>query len=472
MSGGSLDIAVTPQFIGATFGSERVSVLTVKYQVPDGTFYAVAPQGERMAIGMEGTGLTPCMELRIIGAWYGNADGFRDVMLKMAHYDYFRYQDLYVNHETFPSNPATDAPEYLTLVYMNESGMQVISCREGEALTYSADRTALSLKDTSRCVLPGVIPLAWGKGLDCCWGGALYAALRYMGEPYTYEQLMGMSGACYRLNFAEIWDWSATDALVAFDYADPLFQAIGYEQVWADRLDKDDRSAERQLIVSDIKMGKPVVAINLRTAAEWGVITGYAGNGKTLFCRTYFDGDLLDENGRLKDGGGEYPESEFWPFMLVHFGRKIERPSETEILRRSLRTLVASFSAPSSRGYWQGEEAYLKWLEGLGNDALWDERSPREDFYRRASVNQCTLRSLIDERRCAAVYLRECGQTALADWYGSISDSAGAFYKKWLDRWDQAHGGAEWRAEEITVLEAALATERRIVEKAKQLLNS
>jgi hypothetical protein len=63
-------------------------------------------------------------------------------------------------------------------------------------------------------------------GMDCCWGGALYAALKAMGEPFTYEQLMGMSGACYRLNFTEIWDWSATDALVAFDYNEAMYRAI------------------------------------------------------------------------------------------------------------------------------------------------------------------------------------------------------------------------------------------------------
>jgi hypothetical protein len=208
--------------------------------------------------------------------------------------------------------------------------------------------------------------------MDCCWGGALYAALKAMGEPFTYEQLMGMSGACYRLNFTEIWDWSATDALVAFDYNETMYRAIGYEMSSADRLDKDDRSAERRLIVSDIQMGKPVVAINLRVAAEWGVITGYSDNGKALYCRTYFDGELLDENGMPKDGSGEYLKTEEWPFLISHFGKKVERPSDAEVLRQSLQTLVTTFNAPHERGYYQGAEAYEKWIGGLRNDALWD----------------------------------------------------------------------------------------------------
>ena len=239
------------------------------------------------------------------------------------------------------------------------------------------------------------------------------------------------------------------------------------------RLDKDDRSAERKLIVSDIQMGKPVVAMNLRTAAEWGVITGYADNGKTLYCRTYFDGDSLDANGKVKDSGNEYLETEFWPFMLVHFGKKNECPADDETLRASLKTLVDSFHAPCERGYWQGEQAYQKWVVGLRNDSLWDLENARDDFYRRASVNQCTLRSLIDERRCAAIYLREHGQTELAEMYHCISESVGAFYRKWLDRWDKVpngDGGAEWRTEEVGLLETALDTERNIVRKAKALL--
>ncbi|MDR1688621.1 MAG: helix-turn-helix domain-containing protein [Clostridiales bacterium] len=472
VNGDSLDIAVTPQFIGAAFGSERIAVLTVKYQTPEGTYYAFAPQGERLVIGAKNKGLTQENNFSVIGAWYGNTDGFRDVMLKMKHYDYFSYKDLYVNHETFPSSPATDCPEYLTLVYLNCNGIHAISCKENEVLTYSEDRTELVLKDTSVCILPGIMPLSWGKNMDCCWGGSLYAALKFMGEPFTYEQIMGMSGACYRLNFTEIWDWSATDALVAFDYSDPLFRAIGYEQVWADRLNKDDRSVERGLIVSDIQMGKPVVAINLRTAAEWGVITGYENYGKTLYCRTYFDGDLLDEDGKVKDGGGgEYLETEFWPFMLVHFGKKNERPTEDEILRVSLQTLVDSFRATCERGYWQGEEAYQKWIEGLSNNSLWDLEQNRDGFYRRASVNECTLRSLIDERRCATVYLGERGLLEISQMYGSISEKTGAFYQKWIDKWDKApNGGKQWRSEEIELLEYALETERAIVKAAEDYL--
>ncbi|MDR0293295.1 MAG: hypothetical protein LBH95_03990 [Oscillospiraceae bacterium] len=157
--------------------------------------------------------------------------------------------------------------------------------------------------------------------------------------------------------------------------------------------------------------------------------------------------------------------------MLVHFGNKAERPADDEILRASLQTLADSFNAPCERGYWQGGEAYQKWIAGLGNDSLWDFENARDDFYRRSSVNQCTLRSLTDERRCACAYLGECGQAELAEMYRGIYESVGAFYRKWLGKWDKVpDSGAEWRAKEVRLLEKALDTERAIAEKARTVL--
>jgi len=151
VNGGKLDVAVTPQFIGASFRNERVEVLTVKYQTEKGTYFVCTPYGERLIIDAEEEGLSDNKNFAIVGAWYGNEDGFRDVMFKMEHYEYFNYKDIYVNHELFPSSPAIDAPEYLTIVFLNKSGIHTVSCRESEALTYSADRTGLLLGRLAFC---------------------------------------------------------------------------------------------------------------------------------------------------------------------------------------------------------------------------------------------------------------------------------------------------------------------------------
>ncbi|MDR0445499.1 MAG: hypothetical protein LBH17_00445 [Oscillospiraceae bacterium] len=48
--------------------------------------------------------------------------------------------------------------------------------------------------------------------------------------------------------------------------------------------------------------------------------------------------------------------------------------------------------------------------------------------------------------------------------------SVGAFYRKWLDKWDTPDHGAQWRREESDILEAALKAEQKCAEIAAALL--
>lgn len=464
---------------GHSVTGSAVFVLTVKYQTPEGTYYDFTPQGETLELDIHSKGFTAKSGFEILGAYYGVGEQYKSVLQKMEHYEYFKWDEIHVNHETFPSSPNIDESEYLTLVYMNKNGIHVISCEENGVLRYMQDHTALERKDTSSCILPGIIPLEWGANntMPCTWAGALYAALRFMGENYSYDKIMGMSGACWRIAFCEVWDWSALDALVAFSYDMPLYSAIGYEPVWACRLDKDARITERKRIVADILNGKPVIAINLRVAAEWGVITGYSDKGKILYCRTYFDGDKLNEN---KD----YLETENWPFLITHFGEKHEKPSDAEILTGSLRAFIDSFKAPPRDGYFQGKQGYEKWIAGLRNDELWSENCPKNDLDRRFDVHLSTVYQLIDARRCAGVYLTECCDFAdedIAALLMEISDSCRIFIESLHDFKDSllksgvscflgSTNGKVMREQQAVLLEAALQEEMKNVERAKLIL--
>lgn len=399
INGNKLYMAVNSLCLGTSIDSNRISVLLVKYQTPNGIYFDYKVENEYIAMDLKEKADARISTMDIIGAYYGNKDDNRDCMVKMKHYDYFEWNEIHVNHESFPSSPKTDEKEYLTLIYTNAKGIHVISCEENETLCFSKDKKEIYVKDTSSCTLPDIEPLEWEKGMDCTWAGSLCRALNYMQESYTYEQIMGMSGACYRIAFTDIWDWSAVDALVAFDYSTILFKAIGYEQIWADRLSKEERIEERKRIVHDIRNGKPVIAINLRIAPEWGVITGFKENGKILLCRTYFDTLYLNEK-------QDYLETDLWPFLITHFGDRTEKPSEYEILITSLKTLVNSFHAPCERGYYQGEEAYKEWIRGLSNESIWDNNNTKEDIDRRIGVNDATLLNLVDARRCAMIYLK------------------------------------------------------------------
>ncbi|MDE7297537.1 MAG: helix-turn-helix transcriptional regulator, partial [Lachnospiraceae bacterium] len=324
----TLNIFINAAFIGACLESDRLKLMTVKFQTPKGIFFACALQNENLVLDKESVGFAGDRPFQLIGAWYGDEREYSCVMQKMKHYEYFKWDRIAVNHESFPSSTASDNTEYLTLVYLNSDGIHAISCPENNTIYYNNHRTQLLLQDHSKCILRDIIRLSWEEGPTqhgqmCPWAGSLHAALKYMGEPYTYHQIMGMSGACYRICFTDVWDYSCTDALVAFDYATPLYKSIGYSFRVAERLEKEARAAERLAIMTDIQNGRPVLAINLRVAPEWGVITGYTDNGSRFLCRTYFDQEVFtameqadypnpeDRRMIFEDNGG-YLFNDFW----------------------------------------------------------------------------------------------------------------------------------------------------------------
>lgn len=415
--GNELNIYVNTPFIGASIESDRLKILTVKFQTPKGIFFAYALQNENLALNKDSVGFTGEKPLCIIGAYYGNEKEYSSAMQKMEHYEYFKWDKIVVNHETFPSNTASDDTEYLTLIYLNADGIHVLSCPENKTIYYGNHHTELLLRDDSKCILKNIPRLYWGSGMECPWAGALCEALNYMGEVYAYHQIMGMSGACYRICFAEAWDFSCTDALVSYDYAAPLYKAVGYTFRTADRLEKQERKAERQSIMEDIQKGRPVLAINLRVAPEWGIITGYTDHGDRFLCRTYFDKEVFEdlekenypnpEDKRLVfDENEGYLFSDFWPFCIIHFGEKVDALSPLDALKNSLAIFADSFYAGESRGYYQGKDAYRAWIKGLSREEDFALEKDRERVLRRLSVNDNMLCSLIDSRRAAASYLR------------------------------------------------------------------
>ena len=515
----ALNIPVNEAFMGDSIISERLKILTVKFQTAEGIRYAYALQNESLILDRKSTDFKEEDTFRIIGAYYGNAGAYSCAMQKMEHYEYFKWDKIVVNHENFPSDTASDDTEYLTLIYLNKEGIHVISCPENGVIYYEKHGTGLQILDESKCILKNVRRLSWAGergsvGQMCPWAGSLQAALEYMGEPYTYEQIMGMSGACFRLCFVDVWDYSCTDALVAYDYAAPLYRAIGYSFRVAERLEKQERKAERLAVMEDIRNGRPVLAINLRVAPEWGVITGYTENGKRFLCRTYFDGEVFEEleqedKSKQKEGqeqaenrnlaeerrivfeeNGGYLFSDFWPFIIFHFGEKQDRPSPLSVLKTSLKTGIESFYAEECRGYYQGKEAYRAWIKGLSKESNFRLENDRENALRRLSVNDSMLCCLIDARRAAASWLREeiplipeAGREHLAKMAQNeqlISDTLAAF----RDRVEKASGcdiayntenafgvcTRELRKEQIGLLENALILEEENCRLAEAVL--
>lgn len=397
----------------------RMKVLLLKVETPAGIFFICAQDGELLDLRLAG-GIPEGMavytagagELQFIHGAYGNRHHARNVMNKLDHYRYFRWKALTANHEQFPSLTENEGPDYLLLVYLNGEGLHAISCREGERIRYNADRTRLYRETGSRdsFIVPGVGKLGFGKGQDCSWAGALLLSLKTMGVDTSYENVMGVSGACWRIAFASVWDFSSADALVACDYAAPAFRAYGIKPIWADRISKEERKRVKEQIIWDLEAHRLPVAINLRVAPEWGVITGYADMGNTLFCRTYFDEEVFVQKGNdpafqedmARTGGYLYVDN--WPFALVRMGEDCEAPPPAQSLLASLRLRMDTIGKTENRGYKLGYAAFQEWQLGL-NDDSWYIEAKEEDVKRRYLVNRFCLAALTDARRNAAMYL-------------------------------------------------------------------
>jgi len=133
--------------------------------------------------------------------------------------------------------------------------------------------------------------LKWGEHTENSFIRSAQLSLNALGDNYSYEFLMGISGAAFRLHFHPDWCPSSADSTTGFDVSRILFKSLGYKSE-LHSIDDNSLSDIRSLyqkIVTQINLGIPIIAINLKVCPEWGIITGYLRNKPGILCRTYFD---------------------------------------------------------------------------------------------------------------------------------------------------------------------------------------
>ena len=416
--GETLDVEASAVQLACAADFNRPKYLIVEYKNKDGIYFAFAKENQRMKIGADFEGLKLPDKTEIVAAVYGTAKHCGDVMRKLEHYKVFGWKEYRADHEHFPSDPANDETEYLTFVYLNKDGINFVTCAEGESIALASDGSGFFRKTaTGECFIADVPALPeFGKGMECSWAAALTSALQAMGIKTDYTRVMGVSGACYRIAFYPSgWDYSSVDGLVAYDFAAHAYKAFGFKEERFCRVEKNERAMHRERIAREIRNGMPVLGINLRVAAEWGVICGYRENGEVLFCRTKFDAPTIANDPVFMRGWPEFkPEllrpddcmqADNWPFLISYFADKFSPPSDAENLINSLKVFVESMNIESIGGYKTGFAAYEAWRNDLLDDG-WYKKNDGEYFGRRFSVNQfCTL-ALFDARRAARDYLK------------------------------------------------------------------
>ena len=246
--------------------------------------------------------------------------------------------------------------------------------------------------ETEEKVFIDKIPqLKWAEGTDNSFIRSAQLTLNALGENYSYEFLMGISGAAFRLHFHPDWCPSSADATTGFNVSKVLFKSLGYKSELHSIDDNkfEDIKSLYQKIITQINLGIPIIAINLKVCPEWGIITGYLKNKPGILCRTYFDKT------------DEYSLAEHAPWLSFFAGEKGEAMNGDELFNNSLKIAVELAKTDKFEEYKSGYSAFKKWIEELKKQA----EAIKTFVFKEYEINLTIFNSLLDSRKAAAGYL-------------------------------------------------------------------
>ncbi|MFX0094865.1 MAG: ArsR/SmtB family transcription factor [Candidatus Hodarchaeota archaeon] len=273
------------------------------------------------------------------------------------------------------------------------------------------DKMRRGIEMENRQILKGISKLSWGK--ECTFMGALEAALNFLGVSVDYVDLMGLSAAAFRLRFHQP-EWCPSSAEGHFDpYPETAMKALGYQ---GQSVYKDDMNQGKiaQLIREEIDNGRPVVAIDLISPADWGVITGYVGD--KLLCRTYHDKTekrfqkFFNEihGAERKDLGiiDDYNIADNFPWIIFAIKEIDSTPNRIESIYESLRLAVELVQKEKYLDtYANGFTAYNAWITNLENEDMFSKMD-KKTFNTYWHINGWIYDSLHDARYTATSYLQ------------------------------------------------------------------
>ncbi|HVP10683.1 MAG TPA: hypothetical protein VMV94_05780 [Phycisphaerae bacterium] len=287
----------------------------------------------------------------------------------------------------------------------------IIAGCEPAAGSSSKERSKISVIRDERPGLvriEGIGPIrGFAKGRDNTFMHCLELVLEASGRPIGYDELMGVSGLAFRIQFrTDQWDVGSPDPLVGADCLPALFSAIGWDyETWVVRRDEiSEAEALRQAVKQSIDRGTPVLAANIIPPEDWGIIVGYRPD-RSWLCRSY-------------NGGAERTDqpAKGWPTAAVILTRRLTRPDPVKAYAASIRRAIELFDKRSEGSHSLGTKAFDDWCQSL--------RSARDEKY--VHANFWTYIGLIDARAAAVRYLRSIAKqfgpreihlNVAADWY-------------------------------------------------------
>lgn len=248
-----------------------------------------------------------------------------------------------------------------------------------------------TIEQKDRVFIEGIPRMEWGKNRDNSFVRSAQLALNSLGENYSYNFLMGISGAAFRIHFHPDFCPSSADSTIGFDISRVMFKSLGY-QCEFNKIDDskfEEIQALYQKIITQINTGKPIVAINLKVCPEWGIITGYLKNRPGILCRTYFD------------KSEDYSLAEHAPWLSFFIGDKGDSLNNKDLFLNSLKIAIQLARTEHFEEYYSGFKAFEKWIEAL--QKYTDSLKSRN--FDKVEDNWSLFNSLFDSRRSACNYL-------------------------------------------------------------------
>lgn len=264
-------------------------------------------------------------------------------------------------------------------------------------MTIAENVVAVVTRQQGAARIEGVQRLQWGVGRENTFINSLLVTLTALGEQTTYPELMGLSGAAFRLQFHQPqWCPSSPDATCGFDCSWPALKAFGFDYAvrHVNPDDADQVKKARSDIVHAIDRGLPVPAIHLVKAPDWGVVVGYRDSGATLLCRDYHA------------GGDDYVAAERFPTALLLLRTRSRPPARQASVARSLRLAAGLVKTLSYDNYTCGLNAYERWAADLCDEARFGcPPGDPEQLGQLMQINHWVYLTLVDARRAAFEYL-------------------------------------------------------------------
>jgi hypothetical protein len=266
-----------------------------------------------------------------------------------------------------------------------------------------AHERAVIQRGDGRATITDFHPLKWGQGRDCTFVGALQEALRSTEHPYTYADLMGLTGLAFRIRWCNEdtkTKWCPSVAIGEMpDEQAAAAKLTGWTlpTEWLDAESRDN-DALRERIVAEIDAGRPVLAY----PPIWnvGLIHGYEDGGKTLLVDDYM---VEEKPSRLpieKLGG-----------LFTYLGEHRTAPPAKKALKAALQTAVRNWQRERHHGgledreYWYGEGAFGAWIADLRNFDSLDDGTKKAML----GIDPWNYTVLYDSRKAAVSFLKDWG---------------------------------------------------------------